>query len=308
MKILVTGHSCYIGTILTQMLLKSGHQVVGIDIDLYAKCTFGLDDAAPIPSIDCDIRELPVAQLKRFDAIAHLAGVCNDPRRSVSGNDLRGQRKGHDPAGRAGCRGGIDVSCSRRAAAFTARHPRIGSMKPRRQILSRLTAHRNIKPRADFGWQATSFLPSSARSATAYGFAAHPLRPGVEQPYGLRLHQQARLPQERWPAWRPIVHIADISRAFLAQLRRQGRPCTARSSMSESPPKTTAYARSRKSLRTVPGSSITAAHGAGPDKRSYRVDCSKIAMQLPKFRPQWTADTARSSTNATRIRSRRRRT
>jgi hypothetical protein len=78
--------------------------------------------------------------------------------------------------------------------------------------------------------------------------------------------------------------------------------------MSESPPKTTAYARSRKSLRTVPGSSITAAHGAGPDKRSYRVDCSKIAMQLPKFRPQWTADTARSSTNATRIRSRRRRT
>ena len=79
MKILITGHSGYIGTILTQMLLKSGHQVVGIDIDLYAKCTFGLDNTAPIPCIDCDIRELTVAQLKGFDAIAHLAGVCNDP-------------------------------------------------------------------------------------------------------------------------------------------------------------------------------------------------------------------------------------
>ncbi len=42
--------------------------------------------------------------------------------------------------------------------------------------------------------------------------------------------------------------------------------------------------------RTIPGSSITYAEGAGPDKRSYRVDCSKIAIQLPKFRPQWTAD------------------
>src|SRR5258708_37762768 len=79
MKILVTGHSGYIGTILSQMLLQSGHQVVGIDIDLYARCTFGLDVATPIPCIDCDIRELTVAQLKGFDAIAHLAGVCNDP-------------------------------------------------------------------------------------------------------------------------------------------------------------------------------------------------------------------------------------
>src|SRR5260370_10072058 len=61
------------------MLLKSGHQVVGIEIDLYAKCTFGLDNTAPIPSIDCDIRELTAAQLRGFDAIAHLAGVCNDP-------------------------------------------------------------------------------------------------------------------------------------------------------------------------------------------------------------------------------------
>jgi nucleoside-diphosphate-sugar epimerase len=79
MKILVTGHTGYIGTILSQMLVESGHEVVGIDIDLYAKCTFGLDVAPPIPSIDCDIRELTVAQLEGFDAIAHLAGVCNDP-------------------------------------------------------------------------------------------------------------------------------------------------------------------------------------------------------------------------------------
>ena len=79
MKILVTGHGGYIGTILSKMLVEAGHQVVGVDIDLYAKCTFGLHVSPPMPCIDCDIRELTVAHLEGFDAIAHLAGVCNDP-------------------------------------------------------------------------------------------------------------------------------------------------------------------------------------------------------------------------------------
>lgn len=78
MKALITGHSGYIGTVLCEMLRQSGHDVVGIDIDLYSKCTFGPDVATPIPSIDDDLRDLTVTQLKGFDAILHLAGVCND--------------------------------------------------------------------------------------------------------------------------------------------------------------------------------------------------------------------------------------
>src|SRR6266704_6985516 len=79
MKVLVTGHRGYIGTILTQMLIESGHQVVGIDTDLFARCTFGQEAALSVPSLECDIRELTAAQLETFDAILHLAGVCNDP-------------------------------------------------------------------------------------------------------------------------------------------------------------------------------------------------------------------------------------
>src|SRR5262245_59398201 len=79
MRILVTGHTGYIGTILTQLLLQSGHQVVGIDTDLFAGCTFGGDAFQPVPAINCDTRERPSEHLLGFDAIAHLAGVCNDP-------------------------------------------------------------------------------------------------------------------------------------------------------------------------------------------------------------------------------------
>jgi hypothetical protein len=91
-------------------------------------------------------------------------------------------------------------------------------------------------------------------------------------------------------AWRPIIHIADISRAFIAAIEA---PRQIVHSQVFNVGITTENYRVREIAeivrRTIPGSSITYAEGAGPDKRSYRVDCSKIAMQLPRFRPQWTA-------------------
>src|SRR3954463_11701433 len=79
MKVLVTGHRGYIGTILTKMLLRAGHEVTGIDTDLYRECTFGDDPTTEVRSIECDIRDLRAEQLDGFDAVVHLAGMCNDP-------------------------------------------------------------------------------------------------------------------------------------------------------------------------------------------------------------------------------------
>src|SRR4051812_47633207 len=79
MKVLVTGHRGYIGSILTDLLVGKGHQVVGIDSELFEHCTFGDEAACSVPSLSCDIRELDAGQLRGFDAILHLAGVCNDP-------------------------------------------------------------------------------------------------------------------------------------------------------------------------------------------------------------------------------------
>jgi nucleoside-diphosphate-sugar epimerase len=91
-------------------------------------------------------------------------------------------------------------------------------------------------------------------------------------------------------AWRPIVHIEDISRAFLAALEAP-REVVHKEVFNVGA--TTENYRIRDIAeivrRTVPGSSITYASDAGADKRSYRVDCSKIAKRLPNFRPQWTA-------------------
>ena len=78
MRVLVTGHNGYIGSVLVPMLLDAGHEVTGLDLDLFAPCVFG-DDVCDVQS-DCkDVREVQVADFVGFDAVVHLAAICNDP-------------------------------------------------------------------------------------------------------------------------------------------------------------------------------------------------------------------------------------
>src|SRR5215467_14545976 len=78
MRILVTGHRGYIGTRMAPMLLAAGHDVVGLDTDLFRECTFcpGMRD---VPELSGDLRDVQREQLAGFDAIIHLAALSNDP-------------------------------------------------------------------------------------------------------------------------------------------------------------------------------------------------------------------------------------
>src|SRR6516162_8648178 len=80
MRVLVTGHKGYIGTVMTPMLLKAGHQVVGYDSDLYRRCSYpaggGITD---VPMIEKDTRDIDIEDVKGFDAVIFLAALSNDP-------------------------------------------------------------------------------------------------------------------------------------------------------------------------------------------------------------------------------------
>ena len=78
MKILVTGHDGYIGTVLTPFMQAAGHEVVGLDIGLFSECAYG-----EVPSVETldvgDVRDVRAEHLEGFDAVMHLAAISNDP-------------------------------------------------------------------------------------------------------------------------------------------------------------------------------------------------------------------------------------
>src|SRR5215813_12521959 len=80
MRVLVTGHLGYIGTVMVPMLLKAGHQVIGLDCNLYEKCTFAAGgNLAMVPHIRKDVRDATGEDVRGIDAVIHLAALSNDP-------------------------------------------------------------------------------------------------------------------------------------------------------------------------------------------------------------------------------------
>src|SRR6266704_1413245 len=77
LKVLLTGHLGYIGSVLGPLLSEHGHDVVGLDTGLFDGCDFGHFDA--IPGLRFDIRDVQVEHLTGFDAVLHLAALSNDP-------------------------------------------------------------------------------------------------------------------------------------------------------------------------------------------------------------------------------------
>jgi nucleoside-diphosphate-sugar epimerase len=291
-RVLVTGHKGYIGTVMVSMLLAEGHDVVGLDTDLYAACTFG-DAIRDIPALKKDIRDVQARDLEGFDAIAHLAGLSNDPLGDLNPkltyeiNHAASARLG-TLAKKAGVRRFLfSSSCS----TYGAAGERLANEETQFNPVTPY-GHSKVLVEQDLAGLADSeFSPVFLRNATAYGVSPR-LR------FDLVLNNlvawafttgRVYLKSDGTP-WRPIVHIEDISRAFIAALHA---PRELVHNQAFNVGRNDENYRIRElaeiAQETVPDSRIEYAEDAGPDKRCYRVDFSKIARVLPEFKPQWDA-------------------
>lgn len=290
MKVLVTGHEGYIGSVLVPLFQAAGHDVIGMDNGLFRGCDFE-DPALDIPTVQVDIRDVEPSHLAGFDAVIHLAGISNDP---LGDLNPRGTYDiNHEASVRlakASKSAGVprflhSSSCSLYGAAGEAPIDETGKFNPVTPYgESKVFVERDVTPMAD-----DTFSPTFLRNATAYGVSPR-LRGDlvVNNLTGYAFTTGEVLLKSDGTPWRPLVHILDISRAFLTILEAPREKVHAQAfNIGATKENYQMIDVARIVADVVPGSKIEIAEGAGPDKRCYRVDCDRITRELG-FECDWT--------------------
>jgi len=292
MNVLVTGHTGYIGAVLVPMLLKAKHEVTGLDTDFFAGCDFN-GGLADVPAIHKDLRDVVVTDLKGFDALIHLAALSNDPLGDLNPEctyeiNHRASVRLAQIAKAAGVpRFLFSSSCSLyglgAGADFLVEEASFNPVTPYGE--SKVFVERDVSRLAD-----DNFSPTYLRNSTAYGVSPR-LRADlvVNNLVGFAYTTGHVLIASDGTPWRPLVHVEDICRAFLAVLNAP-RELVHNQAFNIGRTEENYRIRDVASMveEIVPGSRVKYAEGGGPDLRCYRVNCDKIARTLPEFRPQWT--------------------
>ncbi|WP_412542033.1 SDR family oxidoreductase [Longispora sp. K20-0274] len=294
MRVLVTGHHGYIGSVLTPLLKKAGHDVVGLDTDFFASCLLG-SEVDEVPSVEVDIRDVTPAHCEGFDAVLHLAALSNDPLGNLSPQitydiNQHASVRLAAAAKAAGVRRFLfSSSCSLYGAGGEAPVTEDAAFYPVTPYgESKVLAEQEISKLAD-----ADFVPTYLRNATAYGVS--PRLRGDIVVNNLVAHAVTTgkvLLQSDGTPWRPLVHCEDIARAFVALLDADEDLIRDRA---YNVGLTSENYRIREVAElvgaAVEGSVVSFAEGASSDKRDYRVDCERIKREIPGFQPQWTVPT-----------------
>lgn len=295
MRVLLTGHQGYLGTVMAPVLAAAGHEVVGLDAGLFADCVLGPPPADP-PGHRVDLRDVTAEHLAGVDAVIHLAALSNDPLGSLAPEltydinhhaSVHLARLAHD----AGVRRFLYAStCSVYGAAGGG--DLVGEDAPLRPV----TPYAESKVRVEDDLHALAdddFSPVFMRNATAFGYSPR-LRADIvlNNLVGHALLSGEVLVMSDGTPWRPLVHAADIARAFAAALTAPRDAVHDRAfNIGSETNNVTVAEIAEQVTEAVSGSKVVITGETGADPRSYRVDFSRFRTALaggPGFECEWT--------------------
>lgn len=290
MKVLVTGHHGYIGSVTAPVLTTAGHEVVGLDTFFYEGCDFGRDGLS-VPEMRFDVRDVGPDQLQGFDAVVHLAALSNDPL-----GDLRSHwtydinLEGTLSLARAAKRAGVGrfvfaSSCSMYGASDS------DELLDETAPLRPLTPYAESKVRAEEGLHELAddaFTPVYMRNATAYGVSPRLRLDVVLNNLAAWAHTTGRIRLlSDGRSWRPLVHVEDIARATVAILAAPLPVVHDQAFNVGSEEQNVRIRDLADELQGLLGCDVEMSGDATPDPRSYRVDFTKIATSLSGFWCEW---------------------
>jgi nucleoside-diphosphate-sugar epimerase len=289
MRVLVTGHNGYIGSVMVKILQSAGHEVVGLDTYFFANGGRGEKDGTF--AICKDVRDVLPADLAGIEAVVHLAALCNDPLGDLNSDwtfeiNHVASRRLAALSREAGVRRFLYASsCSMYGQAgeeTVAEDAPLCPLTP--YAISKVHAERDISSLAD-----ANFSPVLMRNATAYGMSPR-LRGDVLvnnlvcwacTTGTIRITSDGE-------AWRPVVHVEDIAQAFCAALVAP-RAAVHNEAFNVGTNEQNYQVRDLAEIvrNILPGCEIEYIEGGAPDPRSYRVNFDKLARLLPAFTPKW---------------------
>ena len=291
MRVLLTGHAGYIGAVMQPLLEARGHDVVGVDSGLFEGCDFG----PPRASIGArrDIRDLEREDLVGFDAVIHLAAISNDPLGNLHPETTYeiNHRASVRLAERAKAAGVPRFLYSSSCSVYGASSPEdvLDETAPFSPVTpyaeSKVMVEHDVSKLAD-----DSFSPTFLRNATVYGISPR-LRGDlvVNNLVGWALAEGRVLIKSDGTPWRPLVHVEDVCRAFIAVLEAdRDRIHDERFNVGRPDENYRIRDVAEIVARAVPESRIEYAEGAGPDPHCYRVDFGHLARTLPELELRWT--------------------
>ncbi|ARX88566.1 MULTISPECIES: NAD-dependent epimerase/dehydratase family protein [Streptomyces] len=292
MRVLLTGHQGYLGTVMAPVLKAAGHEVVGLDSGLFADCVLGPAPADP-PGPGVDLRDVTAEHVAGVDAVIHLAALSNDPLGSLA-PELTYDINHHASvrlarlAREAGVRRFLYAStCSVYGAA--GGDELVAEDAPLRPV----TPYAESKVRVEDDLHALAdgdFSPVYMRNATAFGYSPR-LRADIvlNNLVGHALLSGEVLVMSDGTPWRPLVHAADIARAFTAALGAPREAVHDRAfNIGSEVNNVTVAEIAEQVAEAVSGSKVVITGETGADPRSYRVDFSRFRDAIPGFDCEWT--------------------